>query len=114
VANKSLTNVPEQDHESMRAAAMRPIAAPSAMREQAAGGGNEVPGREPRELDVPVTGLDTPHEPIPGERDPTTAMRRQPGSIGTPFNGEGVDVDLERTLDDRTAKEHRWEGGGRR
>ncbi len=57
MSSHSLTNVPEQNHDSMRAVADRSIAGPGA------------------------------HEPIPGEYDATTLTHREPGAMGGAFNG---------------------------
>lgn len=55
------------------------------------------------------------HEPIPGERDPTTEAPTDKGIVGT--TGYGVDLpeDLtnDPTLTDADRQQNRWEGGGR-
>jgi hypothetical protein len=83
----------------------------------AAGGGLDVPGREPHPALAaqPPSGGSTPdcHEMIPGERDASTLTHREPGAVGgrlggadIPASGPGV------SLDERTAREHAREGGG--
>jgi len=89
----------------------------------AAGGGLSLPGGEAHpELaaqapssahggDAP--GAPAPREPIPGERDPSTMMHRQPGAIGGQFASADVpSPDTHGWMDDRTAQEHAREGGG--
>jgi hypothetical protein len=112
-----------QNHDTMRSAAMHRIAGPASTDDLAAGGGLNVPGGEAHpELaahapssnhggDAP--GAPAPSEPIPGERDPSTMMHRQPGAIGGQFAGAGVpSPDTHGWMDDRTAREHAREGGG--
>ena len=48
------------------------------------------------------------HEPIPGEREQSTAMPLQ-----HPFGEESQAVNLTDTMDEPTKDEHRKEGGGR-
>jgi hypothetical protein len=57
--------------------------------------------------------FDTPqHVPIPGERDPTTLTHREPGAMGGRLTGEDVpSPDPSVVLDEKTAREHRREGG---
>ena len=51
---------------------------------------------------------------IPGERDPTTLTHREPGAIGGQFAGADVpSPDPKNWLDERTAREHTREGGGK-
>ena len=114
MASKSLTDVPEQNHEAMRAAAMRTVSGPAATPTVAAGGGLDVPGAEPGAPAVPIVGIDRAdaHEPIPGERDGTTLTHREPGAMGGAFNGaDNVSGDAGLTDDDRA--ELFREGGGR-
>jgi hypothetical protein len=114
VASKSLTDVPEQGHDVMQAASMRPVAAPAALSVHAAGGGLELPGREKCEADAPMIGMDPTraHEPIPGERDQTTLTHREPGAMTGAFNGEDAPPNLASLMDARTVREHVREGGG--
>ena len=100
----------ELDHDAMRAAAMRPMAGPDHM-PQAAGGGLELPGREPHE---PHVATSSPvHEPIPGERDRETLTWREPGSIGGRSSGADTPSPARGSLmDARTARDHELEGGG--
>jgi hypothetical protein len=57
----------------------------------------------------------TPPDPmIPGERDATTLTHREPGAVGGQFNGADVPApDATAWLDERTAREHAREGGGK-
>ena len=106
-----------QDHEVMRAAAMRPITGPGSTDTLASLGGLDVPGREPHpELaatsDGDVRNHDL-HEMIPGERDATTLTHREPGAVGGQFAGADVPApDPATWMDERTAFEHAREGGG--
>jgi hypothetical protein len=51
--------------------------------------------------------------PIPGERDPGTLPGTQPGAVGgVGFGADLPEIDLEKTMDERTAHEHQVEGGG--
>ena len=80
----SLTDVPEQNHDTMRATAEGRISGPG------------------------------PHEPIPGEHDATTLTHREPGSMGGAFNGaDNRSSDPETVADDQTQREWTLEGGGR-
>jgi hypothetical protein len=107
-----------QDHEVMREAAMLAVDGPASTSTLAAGGGLEVPGREPRpaatiarELRPGSSAAARVHEPIPGERDASTLTHREAGSMGGQFTG--ADTPPPRPwLDDRTAFEHALEGGG--
>jgi hypothetical protein len=108
-----------QDHDVMRAAAMRPVSGPASTDTLAAGGGLDVPGREPHpELaavpDAPAAaGGRAHHEIIPGERDATTLTHREPGAIGGQFaGGDTPPPDASAWLDEQTASEHAREGGG--
>lgn len=116
MASNSLTDVPEQSHEAMRAAAMRPTKASTTTPVTAAGGGLELPGREQSDAALPFVGIDPTreHEPIPGERDPATLTQREPGAMTAPFNGVDLDVPdgLESTMDAMTVRERVREGGG--
>lgn len=112
----SLTNVPEQDHDAMRAASMHPIEGEAATRTLAASGGGELPGRErpdhPRHVPPDVATGAAVHEPIPGEHDASTAVPRQPGAVGGRFNGADLPSnDGDPSLDDRVARERGKEGG---
>ena len=115
MATHSRTDVPEQTHESMRAAAARTVSGPASTPSLAAGGGLELPGGEGRNTAVPSVGGDqqSPHEPIPGERDESTLTHRQPGAIGGAFNGEdNVTTDVDTRVDDQVRRELMREGGG--
>ena len=56
-----------------------------------------------------------PHAPmIPGERDPSTLTHREPGAVGGQFSGADIpSPNQQEWLDERTAREHAREGGGR-
>lgn len=111
----SLTNVPEQTHEAMRASANRPVTGATAMSDRAAGGGLEVPGREPSADDVPIVGIDhdSVHEPIPGERDAATLTHREVGAVSAPFNGtDAAPANLDTLMDQQTRLDRVLEGGG--
>jgi hypothetical protein len=59
--------------------------------------------------------LAEPHElMIPGERDPSTLTHREPGAVGGQFAGADIPSPNQKEwLDDRTAREHAREGGGK-
>jgi hypothetical protein len=107
--------VPEQSHGAMRAAALRPVSGSTATPTLAAGGGLEVPGGEPKDLEVPLAGTDdtSTHEPIPGERDGETLTHREPGAIGGAFNGvDNIPVPSDGMMDGPTHRDRVLEGGG--
>jgi hypothetical protein len=84
VSSHSLTDVPEQNHDTMRATAEGRITGPG------------------------------PHEPIPGEYDATTLTHREPGAMGGAFNGADNQPGVSGTVsDDQTQREWILEGGGR-
>ena len=84
MSTHSLTDVPEQNHDTMRATAEGRITGPG------------------------------PHEPIPGEYDATTLTHREPGSMGGVFNGaDNRSSDSGTVADDQTQREWILEGGGR-
>lgn len=57
--------------------------------------------------------LHTPHDPIPGERDPGNLTRREPGAVSGQFAGADIPPsDHQDWLDEVTAIEHAREGGG--
>jgi hypothetical protein len=65
-----------QDHDAMRAASLIPVSGGASTDTLAANGGLELPGGERRTEHV---NSESPvHEPIPGERDPSTQMKRPP------------------------------------
>lgn len=99
----------------MRAAAMLPVTGGASTDALAAIGSLNVPGGDPVEAARVAQTLSTcatHHEPIPGEYDRTTLTHRQPGAMGVPAAREGVDTDLETTMDDRTKRDRVMEGGG--
>jgi len=105
-----------QDHAAMRVDAMLPVTGPASTDTLAAGGGLDVPGREPQSTDAITTDLAVESaipELIPGAYERDTAAPRQPGAIGGQFNGaDNTHVDALQVLDERTADERRREGGG--
>jgi hypothetical protein len=111
-----------QDHDVMRAAAMRQVSGGSTDT-LAAIGALDVPGHEahPELANHPhgsdfggdAPGGPAPHEPIPGERDATTLTHREPGAVGGQFAGADTpSPDTHAWMDERTAREHAREGGG--
>ena len=100
----------EQTHETIQAEASRPVAGPASTGTLAAGGGLEVPGREPHPYVLRHETL--AHEPIPGERDAATLTTRQPGGIGTLAGAELPRADANTTLTEDDVEELRREGGG--
>jgi hypothetical protein len=100
-----------QDHDVMHDAAMRPVTGPASTNTLAAIGGLQVPGREPHAPEARPA--ESPHEPIPGERDASTLTHREPGAIGGQFAGADIPATAPPTwMDKRTATEHAREGGG--
>jgi hypothetical protein len=119
VADKSQTRQAEppaggwQDHDAMRAAAMRPVTGPASTDALAATGGLNMPGGDPiaaSTIDVPTVA--PVHEPIPGEYDRTTLTHREPGAMGTRFGDATPSPDTHNWLDDETAHDRMLEGGG--
>ena len=99
----------------MREAAQRPVSGPAATDDLAAGGGLEVPGREPHVTPADQPSVPERHEPIPGERDAETLTHREPGAMGGQFTGADIPPPRRSDwLDERTAFERAWEGGGKR
>jgi hypothetical protein len=88
MATKSLTDVPETNHDAMEAFANHHVASLD---------------REPV------------HEPIPGEYDRGTLTHRETGAIGGRFNGEDTRAGhLEESMDEQTRHDRLLEGGGDR
>jgi hypothetical protein len=58
----------------MRAGSLLPLSGPARTDDLAASGGLELPGGERGSEDVP--NVSPTHEPIPGERDPSTQLKR--------------------------------------
>ena len=100
----------EQTHEVMQADASRPVTGPASTTTLAAGGGLEVPGREPHPYAVAHETLS--HEPIPGERDPGTLTAREPGAIGTLSGAQLPGTDPRASLTEDDIEEFRRDGGG--
>jgi hypothetical protein len=71
-------NQGRQDHDAMRAGSVLPVSGPASTDTLAASGGLELPGGERGaervDSESPV------HEPIPGERDPSTQMKKPASS----------------------------------
>ena len=113
MSTRSLTDVPEQKHSAMKAAAERPVSGPAASDVLAAGGGLELPGREAAgpEPAIALDG-DEPHEPIPGEHDNSTLTHREPGAIGGAFNGADNVPDEGGSSDAAAMRESNRVGGG--
>jgi hypothetical protein len=102
-----------QDHDAMRAGAMRPVTGPASTVALAATGGLNVPGADPvatSSIDVPTVAA-VP-EPIPGEYDRTTLTHREPGAMGTLFGQATPSPDTHNWLDDETVHDRKREGGG--
>jgi len=53
-----------------------------------------------------------PHEPIPGERDPETAMPSEPGIIAGTGYGDNIPAGSAIPLDEETRREIARAGGG--
>jgi hypothetical protein len=100
----------QQTHETMQAEASAVVTGPASTPTLAAGGGLEVPGREPHPY--AVTNETLTHEPIPGERDPATLTHREPGAMGTPFGAELPPSDPRALLTDDGVDELHRDGGG--
>ena len=102
-----------QDHESMRAASMRPVSGPATTDDRAAGGGLQVPGREVHAARPEADAAAPVHEPIPGERDPTNQTHRQPGGMGGHWaGGDNAYTGSDATLSKETTDEAARDGGG--
>lgn len=72
------------------------------------------PDRSPTDQTVDVTTPVHPQGPIPGERDPSTLTHRDTGAMGGQFSGADIPPpNPKEWLDDRTAREHAREGGGK-
>jgi hypothetical protein len=98
------------DHETLRAAAQRPIAGPGATNTLAALGGLELPSHESRPVQPP---REVGREPIPGERDASTLTVRKPGAIGGRFSSADTPpVETSRVMDPATIHDRELEGGG--
>ena len=99
----------------MRAASMQPVSGPASTDDLAASGGMQVPGREPHGAHVTPDTISPAHEPIPGERDASTAMHRQPGAMGGHFaGGDNAIGNTDETLTDAGREEAARNGGGAR
>jgi hypothetical protein len=115
VSSNSRTDVPEQNHEAMRAAALRPIRVETVGPTQTAGGRLPLPEREKNDHELPNLGIHQTqvHEPIPGEHDATTLTHREAGAIGGAFNGEdNRQANAGAVMDKQTLRDRVREGGG--
>jgi hypothetical protein len=102
-----------QDHDAMRAGAMRPVTGPASTDGVATTGGLHMPGGDPVAAStIAVPTVAQVHEPIPGEYDRTTLTHREPGAMGTLFGEATPSPDPHNWLDDETAHDRRLEGGG--
>jgi hypothetical protein len=96
----------------MHAAAVRPVTGPASTDTLAASGGLDVPGGEVR-THLPPAPDAAADAMIPGERDATTMIPREPGAIGGQFAGADIpSTPPEGVMDERTALERAKEGGG--
>jgi len=101
-----------QDHDTMRAASARTVSGPASVDDLAAIGGLEVPAHEAHP-ELAACAAASVHEPIPGERDVTTLTHREPGAVSGGFAGADIPAAAPPNwIDERTAREHRREGGG--
>ncbi len=102
-----------QDHGVMRDAALRPLADGGGATTRAAGGGLDVPGREPGSTTPLSRAANEPESSlIPGERDASTLTHREAGAVSGQFAGADIPATPPATVDERTALEHAREGGG--
>ena len=99
----------------MRVDSMLPVSGGAGTDALAAAGGLDVPGGDPAATSEIATTLSTTasrHEPIPGERDPTTLTHRLPGAMTASFSGDDTHMDLDATMTEETKREREREGGG--
>lgn len=96
----------------MRRSAMSPVDGPAGTDDLAAGGGLELPGREPHPEAAGHRRADEARELIPGERETDTITHREPGAMGAPFNEGGLLSSRRDWLSEDTAIERAREGGG--
>ena len=54
----------------------------------------------------------SPDPMIPGQRDPTNLMSRQPGAVSGQFSGGDIPAAPSDWLDEQTARDRSREGGG--
>ena len=101
-----------QDHDAMRAGAMRPVTAAASTDRLAANGGLNLPGGDPEAATITVPTVAPVPEPIPGEYDRTTVTHREPGAMATSFGEATPSPDPHDWLDDATAHDRIIEGGG--
>ena len=99
------------DHDAMRRAAELPTSGPAATDDVAASGGLDLPGGQSHPHDA---AREHAREPIPGEHDQTTLPPTEPAIVGS--TGFGADLPVESvdpTIDEESARQNRWEGGGK-
>jgi hypothetical protein len=101
-----------QDHDAMRAGAMRPVIGPANSDVLAATGGLNLPGGDPAAATIAVPTVAPVHEPIPGEYDRTTVTHREPGAMGASFGDAIPSPDPHDWMDDATVHDRLLEGGG--
>jgi hypothetical protein len=96
----------------MVSAAHKTVHGPASSDRKAAIGGLEVPIGDTAPADD-ATATDAASALIPGAREGDTLTHREAGAIGGLFTGGDIPAAASPWLDDRTAREHRAEGGGR-
>jgi len=100
------------DQHSMLAAAHRTVHGPASSDRQAAIGGLEVPVGDTAPPDD-ASASDPASALIPGAREGDTLTHREAGgAMGGASTGGDIPPSATRWLDERTASEHRLEGGG--
>ena len=98
----------------MQRAAMLPVSGPADDHVLAAGGGLEVPGRDPdasAQL-APAVHDTHPPEPIPGARETDALTHRESGAVSGRFNGADIPAAPPGWVGDDLARERAVEGGG--
>jgi len=101
------------DQHSIVAAAHKTVHGPASSDRQAAIGGLEVPIGDTAPPDD-ASASDPAAALIPGAREADTLTHREAGAMGGAFTGGDIPAGASTWLDDRTADEHRLEGGGRK
>jgi hypothetical protein len=102
------------DQVSMRKASHLAVHGPAASDHLASIGGLELPPDVQNRADhAEINENDEAVALIPGAREPDTLTHREPGAMGGAFTGADIPPADPPWLDDRTAIEHRREGGER-
>jgi hypothetical protein len=96
----------------MLAAAHKTVDGPASSDRVAALGGLEVPIGDTAPPDD-ASASDPASALIPGAREADTLTHREAGAMGGVFTGGNIPAAASPWLDERTADEHRLEGGGR-